>query len=166
MFAAGISSGSSICVAKSYGNKNAENIKAYGKNAHILGVSIMFFFSIVLIVFSTPLAHLFSNEKEVYELGARLLILAGVFQLGDGIQAISLGLLRGIEDTAIPSVIIFIAYWFISMPLAYYLCFKSPFQMEFLSGVEGLWVGLTTGLILTAIFLSTRFYVLIRNNKP
>ena len=166
MFASGISSGSSICVAKSYGNKNAENIKAYGKNAHLLGVSIMFLFSIILISFSTPLAKLFATEKEVYELGARLLILAGVFQLGDGIQAISLGLLRGIEDTLIPSIFIFIAYWFVSMPLAYYLCFKSPFEHEYLSGVEGVWIGLSTGLILTAILLSTRFYVLIRRNQP
>jgi MATE family multidrug resistance protein len=163
MFASGISAGSSICVAKAVGNENAVNIKQYGRNGHKLGIVVMSFFAVILLVFNTQLAGLFSQEEQVVAMGSQLLILAAIFQLGDGIQAVSVGLLRGISDVNIPSFLVFVAYWIIAMPLGYILSHSSDTSAIWY-GVNGIWIGLSIGLTLSAIVLTSRFYYLLRNS--
>lgn len=162
MFAGGISAGSSICVAKAYGNKNKENIKAYGYNGLKLGFIVTVLFALGFYVFNKPLAALFTSEPTVLKMGAELLIIAAIFQLSDGIQAIGVGILRGIEDVIMPSALIFIAYWIIAMPIGYYLShYGSPDAVYY--GVNGIWIGLCIGLTISAGFLSYRFYYLLRS---
>lgn len=162
MFAGGISAGSSICVAKAYGNKNKDNIKAYGKNGLKLGFVVTLVFALFFYVFNEYLAALFTTKPEVLKMGSELLIIAAIFQLSDGIQAIAVGILRGIEDVSIPSALIFIAYWIIAMPIGYYMShYSSPDAIY--HGVNGIWLGLCIGLTISAAFLSYRFYYLLRS---
>jgi len=49
-----------------------------------------------------------------------LLIIAGFFQLFDGTQVVGLGVLRGIGDVNVPTIITFLSYWVIGIPLGYY----------------------------------------------
>ncbi|PGH37532.1 MAG: MATE family efflux transporter, partial [Candidatus Nephrothrix sp. EaCA] len=49
-------------------------------------------------------------------------------------------------------LLIFIAYWVLSLPIGYLLGFA------FGMGVAGIWIALLAGLTLTAIFLLWRFY--------
>lgn len=163
MFAGGISAGSSICTAKAFGNGNLYNVKQYGRNGHLLGLIVMIVFALIFLLFNRQLANLFTNEPDVILMGSQLLILAAIFQLGDGLQAVSVGLLRGIEDTVLPSVFIFIAYWIIAMPFGYYLA-NHPNSDAIYSGVNGIWIGLSIGLTLSAIALTYRFYYLLRNS--
>jgi MATE family multidrug resistance protein len=79
------------------------------------------------------------------------LIIAGLFQLSDGIQVVCIGALRGIRDVKIPSLLIFVAYWVIGLPLGYALGFKLGW------GANGIWTGLLAGLTLTAIAMLVRF---------
>lgn len=162
MIGSGISAGSSICVAKATGNKNRENALKYGKAGHILGIVSMGLFAFVFLVFNVPLARMFSDDIEVIKLGASLLVFAAIFQLGDGLQAISVGLLRGIEDVNVPSFVTFIAYWLIAIPLGYYLL-NSESAPYLIRGVRGIWVGLALGLTTSAIVLTYRFYYLLRS---
>lgn len=162
MFAGGISAGSSICVAKAYGNKNKDNIKAYGENGLKLGFVVTVVFALFFYVFNEYLAALFTTESAVLKMGSKLLIIAAIFQLSDGIQAIGVGILRGIEDVTMPSALIFIAYWIIAMPIGYYMShYSSP--DAFYHGVNGIWLGLCIGLTISASFLSYRFYYLLRS---
>ena len=96
-------------------------------------------------------------------MGSQLLILAAIFQFGDGLQALSVGLLRGINDVNIPSLLIFIAYCIIAMPIGYALS-NSANTYSFFQGVNGIWIGLSIGLTLSAIVLTSRFYYLLRNS--
>jgi MATE family multidrug resistance protein len=162
MFAGGISAGSSICVAKATGNKNKENALKYGKAGHVLGVGVMGLFALFFLLFNIPLAQLFSADADVVKLGANLLILAALFQLGDGLQAISVGLLRGIEDVNIPSFVTFVAYWLVAIPLGYFLLHNTSLPEIFI-GVKGIWIGLAFGLTISAILLTYRFYYLLRS---
>ena len=161
MFAGGISAGSSICVAKATGNRNKEDAYKFGKAGHLLGIGVMGVFAILFLFFNTPLAELFSEDKEVVKLGGNLLILAAIFQLGDGLQAISVGLLRGLEDVNIPSFVTFIAYWLVAIPLGYFLLHNTTLPAIFI-GVKGIWIGLAFGLTISAILLTYRFYYLLR----
>ena len=162
MFASGISVGSSINVAKSAGNKNYEKVKLYGINGHRMSVVGMTFFAIVFWIFNRELASMFSSDIEVITMGSQLLILAAIFQLGDGVQAVSVGLLRGLKDVNKPSIITFMVYWFAAVPVGYYLS-QTLKANAFYSGVNGIWIGLTAGLTLSAIILTARFYILLRN---
>jgi MATE family multidrug resistance protein len=161
MFAGGISAGSSICVAKAYGNGNMQNVKNYGINGHKLGFAVMVVFALIFALFNENLASLFSTDETVISMGSQLLLLAAIFQLGDGIQAVSVGLLRGVEDTIFPSILIFIAYWVIAMPIGYYLSWSQSVPIFFQS-INGIWIGLSLGLTASAIALTYRFYYVIR----
>ncbi len=161
MFASGLSAGSSICVAKEIGNKNSLNAKTYGKAGHILGLSVMSVFAFIFLVFNQSITAVFTQDSEVLKMGAELLILAAMFQLGDGLQAISIGVLRGIEDVKIPSIITFFVYWAVAIPLGYFLS-QNASTPTYYNGVNGIWIGLALGLTFSAIILTYRFYSLIR----
>lgn len=161
MFASGVSAGSSICVAKAYGAEDYKSVRQFGINGHILGLSIMGLFGVLFYFFNYELAALFSNKEDVIFLGSQLLILTAIFQLSDGLSAVSIGLLRGVSDVKIPSFFTFVAYWIIGLPIGYWMSHSLTLP-SYLQGVEGIWIGLTVGLTLVAVILSYRFYYLLR----
>ena len=163
MFAGGIAAGGSICVAKAYGNKNFNHVKKYGKASWQIGFIVMSFFAIIFLFFNHSLAQLFSDKEEIIQMGAHLLTIAAIFQLSDGIQAISVALLRGITDVKLPSFFIFIAYWIIAIPLGYVLSKSSQYN-HWLTGLNGIWIALSVGLTISAAGLSYRFYYLLRRS--
>ena len=79
------------------------------------------------------------------------LMLAAAFQLVDGMQAVSLGALRGLQDTRVPMWIAVFSYWVPGFGLAIGLGFYTP-----LEGI-GVWIGLATGLLFAAILLTWRW---------
>ena len=97
------------------------------------------------------LPTLYIDDPQVISLAASLLILAGLFQLSDGIQVVGLGVLRGLEDVKVPTVVTFLAYWGLGLPLGYFLAFTMGFAEK------GIWIGLLVGLTITAGMLLYRF---------
>ena len=92
----------------------------------------------------------------IVPLGATLLMVAALFQLADGGQAMAMGLLRGIQDTKMPLFIAAVSYWLIGIPLSYALAFLAGFE-----GV-GLWFGMVAGLSVAALALLVRFWRAVR----
>ena len=92
-----------------------------------------------------------SDVFQVIEISSKLLLISGVFQIFDGLQAVVLGALRGIQDVLIPTVLIFIAYILVGLPTSYYLGLNTQL------GVVGIWIGLLVGLMSSSIFLLLRF---------
>jgi MATE family multidrug resistance protein len=96
------------------------------------------------------------DNKEVVFIAAKLLLVAAVFQISDGIQVVVLGALRGLQDVKIPMYITFIAYWVIGFPISYYLG-----EFTELKAV-GVWIGLLAGLSAAALFLYIRFHLITK----
>jgi MATE family multidrug resistance protein len=94
----------------------------------------------------------------VVALASTLLIIAGIFQLFDGTQVVSVGALRGLNDVKIPTLMIFCAYWLFTIPLAWALAF--PLEL----GANGVWIGLACGLAVSATLLTSRFEQLARQH--
>ena len=88
----------------------------------------------------------------IVALAAMLMIYAAAFQLVDALQAVALGLLRGVQDTRVPMVLAVISYWLVGLPSAWLLAF--PLGM----GPAGLWAGLVVGLTAAAGLLMRRFW--------
>jgi MATE family multidrug resistance protein len=88
------------------------------------------------------LVGLFTADPVVIRIGAGLFVVAAVFQLFDGIQAVTTGALRGLGNTRTPMLVNLVGHWLIGLPLAYVMCFHYGWE------AQGLWIGLATGLIL------------------
>ncbi|MGH9331929.1 MAG: MATE family efflux transporter, partial [Vicinamibacterales bacterium] len=89
----------------------------------------------------------FTTDRAVIDVGARVLMVAAVFQIFDGLQGVGTGILRGLGDTRSPMVWNLAGHWLFGLPVGYTLCFGLGF------GVVGLWTGLSAGLIFVAIVL-------------
>lgn len=95
-----------------------------------------------------------ANVYEVVGLSASLLIVSGFFQISDGLQAVVLGALRGLQDVNIPAGLVFLAYILFGLPISIYLGLILDW------GVVGIWIGLLSGLTASAVLLLWRFQYL------
>lgn len=151
MIATGISVGGSIAVGDAYGRRNRNDMRYFGKASVLMGAVFMGCCALVFASFSPWIAQLFTSDVQVTQLTTGLLLIAAMFQLSDGIQCVSLGILRGLADTKIPTLITIMAYWVIGIPSGYALAF------HFNQSLYGIWYGLSLGLTFSALFLFTRF---------
>ena len=151
MFTSGISGAASIRVANYKGLNDWKNIKIAGRAGFVLAAFIMAGFAVVFLLFYETLPTFFNKHQEVIKVSSGLLLVAAVFQLFDGIQVTGLGILRGLSDVKIPTLIALTAYWIIALPLAYFFGFTEKLD------IYGIWYGLTAGLIFSAITLYARF---------
>lgn len=147
----GISAAGAIRVGNAVGKQNINEIRRAGFTALVLGPSIMAFAGIIFIILRNYLPSLYIDDTDVISIASTLLVIAALFQLSDGTQAVGIGVLRGLTDVKGPTLITFIAYWIIGLPIGYFLGFNK--QM----GVEGIWIGLSIGLTTSAIMLTLRF---------
>ncbi|WP_432473896.1 MATE family efflux transporter [Amphritea sp. HPY] len=116
---------------------------------------------ILIAVFATRIASLYSDLPEIISLASSLLMIAAIFQIPDAIQASSAGALRGYKDTSVPLLMVFIAFWLIALPCGYILAF-SGWLIPAL-GAAGFWYSLVLGLTIGAILLLSRFYVISKD---
>lgn len=147
----GISQAASIRVGNAMGEQNVAKIRKAGFTGIALGASIMSLAGISFILLNNFLPTLYIDDEAVISIASRLIIIAALFQLSDGTQAVGIGVLRGLTDVKGPTIITFVAYWIISLPIAYILAFN------FNLGVDGVWIGLLIGLTASAILLTLRF---------
>lgn len=151
MIATGISAGGSIAVGDAWGRKHKQDLMLSGRAALIMSVVFMGVTALLFAVFNHFFVSLYISDAYVGGMAANLLLIAALFQLSDGIQCVSLGVLRGISDTKVPTVITIIAYWVIGIPIGWVLAKYVDLSLY------GIWFGLSIGLTFSAIFLTLRF---------
>lgn len=105
----------------------------------------------VFCLFRFKIPGLFIADSEVIAIAGLLMLIAGMFQLFDGLQVVMLGALRGYEDVKIPVIIILVAYFLIALPMGYLMAFVLKL------GAAGIWIGYLLGLITVGGLLLTRF---------
>lgn len=108
------------------------------------------------IFFGQAIADLFTNDMEVIVLAASFLAVTGVFQMFDGVQVTTMGALRALHDVAVPTWINVVSFFVLSIPLGSALAFY------FEVGAIGLWIGLATGLCVSALILSVRLWTQLK----
>lgn len=156
MVSVGISTAASIRVGNFIGRGDISGAGESGKASLLLTSGIMAGFALILVLLSDFLPAIFVYDIAVKEKASQLLLIAALFQIFDGTQAVGLGVLRGITDVKIPTVITFIAYWAIGLPVAYF------FGFIFKWGVFGIWGGLSVALGVSAFLLTYRFIIKTR----
>ncbi|MFK7953296.1 MAG: MATE family efflux transporter [Ekhidna sp.] len=159
MAATGIAAASTIRIGNQLGLKDKENLRMAGITNFVLVAVFMAFCASVFIVFREFFPTLYVSEQPVIAIASTLLIVGAAFQISDGLQAVGLGVLRGLRDVKVPTIVTFISYWVIALPLGYVLAFS------FDLGVYGVWIALSVGLTLAAILNIWRFFSLTNKMK-
>ena len=164
MIAVGLGVAATIRVGNQKGLQNYMDLRRISFSIFLQVFMIEFIFAILFFVFKNFLPTLYIDDEAVIKTAASLLLIAGLFQLSDGIQVVVLGALRGLQDVKIPTYLTFVAYWIIGFPVSFVLGKVLGF------GSQGIWIGLFAGLTASAILLLMRFNYLSKkliqqNNK-
>lgn len=163
MFAMGLSVAATIRVGNQKGLADYKKLIVVARSVFLLAIIVETIFGVLFVILHNFLPHFFLNmnnvtqvieNKEVIYIASKLLLVAAVFQISDGIQVVVLGALRGLQDVKVPMYITFIAYWIVGFPISYYLGKHTSL------GAIGIWIGLLAGLTIAALFLCIRFHKL------
>jgi multidrug resistance protein, MATE family len=159
MVSMGLAQAGSIRVSNAFGRKDWPKISIIGKSTLVTALIYGTICAILFAIFREELPLFFNKEIAVLELASYLLLFAAVFQISDSTQAIGAGLLRGIKDVKVPTILIGIAYWVVGIPSGFLFAFY--FKM----GAAGMWLGFIVGLTAASAFLIMRFIQMTRKTK-
>ncbi|HXG54911.1 MAG TPA: MATE family efflux transporter [Vicinamibacterales bacterium] len=143
----GISSAGAVRVGHAVGRRDPEGAARAGWTALLFAVVFTSVAAAAFLALPGPLIRAFTDDVGVLSVGVTLLFVAGAFQLFDGVQGVSTGVLRGLGDTRTPMIWNLLGHWFVGLPVGYWLCFQRGY------GVIGLWWGLSLGLIICGAVL-------------
>ena len=159
MICLGISQATTIRISHQMGLKAPELIKSVAfASTHL----VLLFMSVTALTFvfaRNILPLMFTSDREVIEIAAKLLIIAAFFQLFDGLQVIMLSVLRGMSDVRTPMFMALFAYIFIALPVSYLFAFVLDL------GPQGIWYGYLVGLAVAGSMFFLRFRKLLRKMK-
>jgi MATE family multidrug resistance protein len=146
----GVGSAGSVLVGQAIGRGDAAAVRRAAGAAYACGVGFMCASAIVFLAAPELLARAYTSDAQVLAIAASLIPIAGVFQVFDGTQVVSSGILRGAGDTRAPMVVNVLGFWLIGLPVSVYLGFYAGI------GPAGLWWGFVAGLAAVGAFLVLR----------
>ena len=156
----GLANAGTVMVGRAFGIADRTAIILASRAAIILCVlavaaTVLVFVSIPVTLVTAFLDEDSGNVERVVEIGVALIYVAAAFQVGDALQVVALGLLRGLKDTRHPMIIAAVSYAVIGVPSSYLLGFT------FGGGAIGVWLGFVIGLGTAAALLLLRFRLLV-----
>ena len=146
-----LGSATTIRVSHAYGAQNFAGIRRVASGSFRIALSWNALIAVLFILCRTLLPRIFTTDADVIAMTGSLLVFVGLFQLSDGMQATSLSVLRGMQDVKATSVIAFISYIVINLPVGYLFAFVLGM------GPQGLWMGYIFGLTIAAALLYSRY---------
>jgi MATE family multidrug resistance protein len=151
MMASGIASAAAIKTGNHLGSRSFLHLRRAAVSSYHIAILFMSVTALLFILLNDILPKAYISDPEVIAAAASLLLIAAFFQLFDGTQVVGLGVLRGLGDVKVPTFITFLAYWVVGIPVGYVM----GITLEF--GVQGVWWGLSAGLLFASVALFFRF---------
>ena len=134
-----------IIIAYHVGAKNYKLAKSYTALSVALGVISSGVAGLIVLLFDAQIPYLYSTDSGVIDLTAHLLIFAIGFALCDSFASALAGVLRGYKKVVPICLAMFVGYYIVGIPVAYYLVFTKGV------GIDGLWIGWIIGLAVYAL---------------
>ena len=156
MIVMSIGAATTIRVSHCYGARNLGEMTMAAKASYHLVLAWNAFAAVVFLSLRHVIPTLFTSNAEVIGIASQLLAFAALYQLSDGIQNVSVGILRGIQDVRIIMPIALISYWLLNLPVGYLVGFTLGM------GPAGLYIGFTFGLSTAAVLMILRIRRSIR----
>ena len=120
---ASIGAATTIRISHCYGARSLKEPTLAAKASYHLVIAWNLFAAITFISLCNVIPTFFTTNAEVIDLASKLILLIAVYQLADGIQNDSVGILRGIQDVKIIMPIAFLSYIVFNLPVGYLLGF-------------------------------------------
>ena len=149
--ALGVAAAGSVRVGIGVGAQDRLAARSAGHAAFAGGIIVMAVAALLFVMIPAELSRLLTDNTSVIAVAVPLFMVAAVFQLSDGVQAVGAGVLRGAGDTRFALVANLFGHWAIGFPIAIFLGFYRKM------GIVGLWWGLCAGLTAVAVLLFIRF---------
>lgn len=158
MIPLGIGTAAAVRVGHAVGRGDFKAARLAGFVSVGTGMSFMVFSALLFICFPEPLARLITDQPDAILAATPLLFIAAIFQLSDGVQAVTSGALRGAGDTKWPLAIYLGAFYLFGLPFGILMAFPLDY------GASGLWWGLSLGLTVVAVLLIARFLIISKTS--
>ena len=151
-----LSAATTIRVGQMLGAGRLREARVNGLLGIALCAGFMTISAAFLLVFRDFVVGLYTSDVAVTGIAISLLLVAGIFQIADGVQIGAAGALRGYKDTSVPMVINIFAFWVLAFPLAYLaaITYQAP--------PNYVWGGFIVGLGVAAVLLTWRYNRLSR----
>lgn len=156
MIVLSIGAATTIRVSHCYGARDIGRLSMAAKASYHLVLAWNALAALVFISCRHLIPALFTSNEEVIRLAGHLLVFAALYQLSDGIQNVSVGILRGIQDVKIIMPIALVSYWLLNLPVGYLFGFTLGM------GPAGLYLGFSFGLSSAAVLMILRIRRQIR----
>lgn len=145
-----ISAAATIRVSHCYGMRDMNRMTLATKASYHLSLVWTAFTALCFVLGRHFIPSLFTENEEVIRIAGSLLIFAALYQLSDGVQNVSVGILRGIQDVKVIMPIAFTAYWILNLPIGYLFAFVLGM------GPSGIFLGYSFGLSAAAALMILR----------
>jgi MATE family multidrug resistance protein len=145
-----------VKISHAYGAGRIRDIRTYAGAAICIGVIFALIAALLFLLLPEMIFRIFTNQPDVIAYGSVLLLYIAIYQIPDALQEIFVGALRGIGETTIPLALSFVSIWLIGLTVGCYLAYAREM------GAAGLWLGLSTGLVVLGIFLAVFFVIKLR----
>jgi MATE family, multidrug efflux pump len=157
----GLSQAATVRVAYELGVGRPFAARRAGYTALALGIGFMSATAVVLwtvprVIIAVYIDTADPANRGTVEIAYRLLAIAAIFQVFDGVQVVAAGALRGYRDTLVPMLLASLGYWGAGFIGGWLLAFPLGY------GAVGLWWGLAAGLAVVALLLTMRLHRLAR----
>ena len=147
----GVAEATTVRVGHALGRGDRDGIRRAYFAGLVLVLGTQALSALVMLFGNHAIVGLYTGDVVVGTLAASLLLYAALFQFPDGVQVLSSGALRGLNDTRVPMWLAALAYWGIGMPVG------AGLGLALGWGPRGMWLGLTAGLTVAAVLLARRF---------
>lgn len=147
----GVAEATTVRVGHALGRGDGDGVRRAARAGYLIVLATQALSGIVLLLANDAIVAVYTRDAAVAGLAASLLLYAAAFQFPDGIQVVSAGALRGLNDTRVPMLLAAFAYWGVGMPLGAGLGLGLGY------GPQGMWIGLIAGLLVASVLLAQRF---------
>jgi len=119
--ACGLSNAAATLVGQNLGAQEINRAKLSVMLTAKYNAYFMAFVTLLFVIFPVPIISFFTEEKEVIAYGVSALRIIGTGYIFYGIGMVMMQALNGAGDTRTPTIINFVCFWLIQIPLAYLL---------------------------------------------
>jgi MATE family multidrug resistance protein len=155
-----ISNAIAVKVGFANGAGNIVDMKRYSYAGVGVSVGFMSFCAVCFLTMPNLFINIFTSDATLVKICAPILVLAGLFQIFDGMQVSLGGVFKGLKKTNIIMLGDFAAYWLVGLPVGIWLAFSRGMELF------GFWIGLTVAIFILAIFfLSALVLYFTKNTK-
>ncbi len=149
-----------IRVGQEIGQNNPVGATRAGYVGAAIGLGFMLLMAAILLLFPHQIIGIFLDLNDprnanVIPLATGIMTIAAISQVLDGPQKIIMGALYGLQDTRIPMILSFFAFWGVGLTIGYWLGFHTSL------GGSGLWLGQSIGIAISAVMFFWRFHHLV-----